>query len=126
MVDERSFGCTLHRVQKRLHRAWLEASLVRASIPEGAYKGTELRQLLRAGRLMHTVQGWHAEPCKVRGDGAIGQQHTFFDEHVSSSDLGAHDRINLALRVEHDSSLGEIEVETPSSQALLTQDGGQM
>ena len=24
---------------------------------------------------MHTVQGWHAEPCKVRCDGAIGQQH---------------------------------------------------
>src|SRR5262252_2151029 len=120
MVDKRSFGCTLHSVQKRLHRAWLQAPRVREGMPEGAYKGTELRQLLRAGRLMHTVQGRHAEPCKVRGDGAIGQQHTFFDEHMSPGDLGAYDRINLALRVEHDSSLGEIEVEAPSSQALLT------
>src|SRR6516225_7437169 len=100
MVDEWSFGCTLHRVQKRLHRAWLEASRVREGIPEGAYKGTELLQLLRARRFMHTVQGWHTEPCKVRGDDAIGQQHTFFDEHVSPGDLGAYDRINLALRVE--------------------------
>src|SRR5215470_16828610 len=120
MMDKKGFGCTLRSVQKRLHCAWLEASRVRESIPEGAHQGTELRKLLRTRRLMHTVQGWHAEPRKVRGDGAIGQQHTFFDEHVSPRDLDAHDRINLALSVEHDSSLGEIEVEAPSSQALLT------
>ena len=68
---------------------------------------------------MHTVQGWHAEPCKVRCDGAIGQQHQFLDEHVGPSAFGAHDSVNLALGVEHDISLGEIEVEATSVQALL-------
>ena len=80
--------------------------------------GAERRELLRTGRLMHTVQGWHAEPCKVRCDGAIGQQHQFFDQHGPGA-FGAHDSINLALGVEHDISLGEIEVEATSGQALL-------
>jgi len=122
MVDERGFGCALHGVQKRLHHAWLEAFRVWERISKGAHKGTELRELLRTRRRMHTVQGWHAEPCQVRCDGAIGQQHQFFDEHVGPGALSAHNTINLALGVEHDISLGEIEVEAASGKALLAQD----
>ena len=65
MVDERGFGCALHGVQKRLHRARLEVSRVRERVSKGAHKGAERRELLRTGRLMHTIQSWHAEPCQV-------------------------------------------------------------
>src|SRR5215475_12745801 len=120
MVHERGFGCALHGVQKRLHRSWVEASRVRERISEGAYKGAKLRELLRTGRLMHTVQGWHAEPCKVRCHGTIGQQHKLFNQYVSAGALGAHDRIDLAFGVEQDIGFGKIEVEAASGQALLT------
>jgi hypothetical protein len=73
MVDQWSFRGVMYGVQKCLHHAWLETSRVRERIPEGAHKGAELRELLRTGRFMHTVQGWYTEPGKVRGDGAISQ-----------------------------------------------------
>ena len=98
------------------------ASCVRESIPEGAYKGTELRELLRTGRLMHAIQGWHIESCKVCCDGAIGQQHELLDQHVGPGALSPQDSVDFALGVEHNISLGQIEVEAPSGKALLAQD----
>ena len=56
----------------------------------------------------------------MRCNRAIGQQHTLLDQHVGSGALGAYDSVDLALGVEHDIGLGQIEVEAASGQALLT------
>src|SRR5436189_5595834 len=97
MVDKGGCGRSLDGIQKHLRRARLEASCVRERIPEGAYKGMERHEFLCTGRLMHTVQSWHAEPGKVCCDGTIGKEHALLDQHMCPGALGPQDGVDLAL-----------------------------
>src|SRR5215831_20889163 len=120
MVDEWRFRRALRGLEEGLYRTWLEAPRIRERIAKSAHKGAELRQLVGLGGFVDAVQGWHAKPGQVCCHRAIGQQHKLLDQHVRPRALGAHDGINSALAVEYDVSLGQVKVETPSGQALLT------
>ena len=78
------------------------------------------------GLLVDAIDRGHAEVFKPGGDALVGGQHELFDEAVGPGALGLGDAAHLALLVELDDRLGQIEVDAAALFAALVHEAGQM
>ena len=58
-------------------------------------------------------------------DALVGGEHELFDEAVGPAALGAGDGGHVALRVELDDGLGQVEVDGAAAVALLVEQQGE-
>ena len=63
------------------------------------------------GHLVNAVDGGDAEAFKPAGDALVGGEHELFNETISPGALGFGDAAHLAVLVELNDGLGEIEVD---------------
>ena len=85
-------------------------------IAEAGGQLLELDDAARLGLLVDAVERGHAEVFEPGGHALVGGEHELLDEAVGPGALGAGDAAHLALLVELDDRLGQIEVD--ASRAL--------
>ena len=74
---------------------------------------------------MDAVERRHAEILEPNGDTLVGGEHELFDEAVGPGALGAGDAAHLAVLVELDDRLGQIEVDRSALFAALVHQHGE-
>ena len=94
-----------------------------------AEAGGELFKLdhaARVGLLMNAVERRDAEVLKPGGDALVGGEHEFLDEAVGPGALGAGDAAHLAVLVELDDRLGQVEVDAAALLATPVHQHGEL
>ena len=104
-----------------LHGKWPKTK----RITESGGELFELDDAARIGLLMDAIERGHAEIFKPDGDALVGGEHEFLDEAVGPGALGARDAAHLAVLVEFDDRLGQVEVDGPTLFAALVHEHGE-
>ena len=78
----------------------------------------EVDDALGVGHLVDAVDAGDALGFEPGGDALVGGEHELFDEAVGPAALGADDGGHVALGVELDDGLGEVEVDGAAAVAL--------
>jgi len=84
-------------------------------VAEGASQLFELEDFAGVRLLMNAMERFDAAVKKIRGDGAIGGEHEFFDEAVSNVAFAARDVGHALLFVEFDDRFGRSKSMEPRS-----------
>src|SRR5260370_10904942 len=82
-------------------------------VTESAGQLFELEDFARVGYFVNAMERIDAAAKEIRGDGAVGGEHEFFNEAVSDVALAARDVGHALLFVEFNDGLGKIEVHGP-------------
>ena len=85
----------------------------------------ELDHAARVGLLVDAVERGHAEVFEPDGDALVGGEHELLDEAVGPGALGAGDAAHLAVLVELDDRLGQVEVDAAALLAALVHQHGE-
>ncbi len=104
-----------------LDRKWPEAE----RIAEAGGELFELDDAARFGLLVDAVERRDAEIFKPDGDALVGGEHELLDEAVGPGALGAGDAAHLAVLVELDDRLGQIEIDGAALLAALVHEDGE-
>ena len=75
---------------------------------------------------MDAVDGRDALRFEPVGDALVGAEHELFDEAMRPAALAAHDGLHVAIGVELDDWLGEIEVDGAAAHALRIEAKGEL
>ena len=86
----------------------------------------ELDHAARLGLLVDAIERGHAEVFKPGGDALVGGEHELFNEAVGPGALGLGDAAHLALLVELDDRLGQVEVDAAALFAALVHEHGEV
>ena len=86
----------------------------------------EIHHPARIGRLVDAVDGRNLRLLEMRRDGLVGCQHELLDDAVRDVARRAGDGGHLALRVELDQGLGQVEIDGAAPHALAIQDQRQL
>ena len=86
----------------------------------------ELDDAARFGLLVDAVERGHAEVFKPDGDALVGGEHELFDEAVGPGALGPGDAAHLAVLVELDDRLGQVEIDGAALFAALVHEDGEL
>ena len=95
-------------------------------VAEGGGELLKLDHAAGVGLLVDAIEGGDAEVLKPGGDALVGGEHELLDEAVGPGALGLGDAAHLALLVELDDRLGEIEVDGAALLAALVHEAGQL
>ena len=86
----------------------------------------KLNNAARIGLLVNAVERGDAEILKPDGDALIGGEHELLDEAIGPGALGAGDAAHLAVLVELDDRLGQIEIDGAALFAALVHEDGEV
>src|SRR5690606_34784962 len=97
-------------------------------IPDPAHDVAEVRnelhevlQLLLIRVLMDAIEEWHLQPVEVLSYGLIRSEHELLDDHLGNRTLALNDICRLAVLVDENLRLCEVEVNRAAIHPLLAQ-----
>ena len=122
-VDQRLCRLTLDASEHAIEMFRAHALALDELDAEGREKLAERADLLRARRVMGAVDQRRMRGFQRLGGGDVGQNHEFLDQPMRIEAFGPSDADQLALGIEDQLALGQVEIERIAVVALLPQQG---